>query len=428
LATDEFSFNPLDPELAIDPFPALRRLRDRERVHFVEALNMYVVTGHAEARTVLRRPDGDYRFAAFQQGRVGDLSSDPTAEPYCVGLSNFVLMKSGEDHRRARAAFARQFTHRHVDELRDRITQNADRLIDGFAHRGLVELVQEYAKPLPLATIAELLAVPEHDREVVGKAVSGFMVAIEFRPFDSSTLEVANRSIQILDDYFTGLIHERRRSPGDDLLSLLIAEADAGALTERELLSNVWGLFVGGHDTTEAGIANTMATFLAYPDQLQILRDDPTLIPNGVDEALRFNGPAGVSHRIFCEPVELAGRLIPADTPILVYFTAANRDETFCQDGERLDVRRKVPLDHLAFSSGPHNCPGRHLARATVQIAIGALLRRLPDVLLQEVAWDTAAIGPRKVAKLIVRWRPEPHQGHGTYRGAPPHPRQRNGR
>jgi pimeloyl-[acyl-carrier protein] synthase len=251
--------------MAIDPYPALRRLRESAPVHYLEALGTYVVTGHAEAREVLRHPDGDLRCAAFQQSRLGDLSPDATKEPYCVGLSEFVLMKSGEDHRRVRAAFARRFTNRQVDQLRDRIAIKAHELIDGFEDRGQVDLLGAFARPLPLAVIGDLLGLSKEDQAAIGRPAAGFMVALEFRPLDDSGLRLANRSIEALNAYFTQLIEVRRASPGDDLLSLLIAEADDGTLTGRELLSNVWGLFTVGHDTTAGGIACALLTLLAHP-------------------------------------------------------------------------------------------------------------------------------------------------------------------
>lgn len=404
-AEDGYVFNPLDPELAVDPFPILARLRAIDPVFAAEALGSFVVTGHDPAREVLARKDGDLRWEQFQRMRHGD---DVVNQPYFTIMADSVLMKAGEDHRRVRQTFQRNFRPGLVDTLRPAITDRAHQLIDAFVDPsggpGRVELMAAFASPLPLSAISQLLAVPHEDEADIYQWMHGFKLAVQMLPLDADQLKVANDSMSALDAYFRQLVARRREEPVDDLVNKMIADTDDGTLTEDELIANLWSIYVGGHDTSALSICNAMVTLLRHPDQLRALQEDMSLLPNAVQEILRHIGTVHGTHRLLSEEIELGGHRIPADTPIMVYLSAANHDESWCPHAEQFDISRDVPPDHLTFGHGPHKCPGQHMARAVIDIAVEALLSRLRGLRLEELEWDTDALLFRGPARLVLSW------------------------
>jgi hypothetical protein len=401
--TEEMVFNPLDPELAVDPFPILARLRAHDPVYH-SPLGPYIVTAHQPAFEVLRRRDGDLRWEQFQRMRHGDGVVD---EPYFRIMADSVLMKAGDDHRRVRQTFQRNFRTATVDRLRPAIEDKAHALIDAFAtsgQPGRVELMGAFASPLPLSAISQLLHVPHDDEADIYQWMHGFKLAIQMLPLDAEQLAVANDSMTALDVYFTELVAKRRREPTDDLVSTMIADADAGVITEPELVANLWSIYVGGHDTSALSIGNAIVTLLGHPEQLAALTEDASRLPNAVEEILRHIGTVHGTHRLLTEPVELGGHHIPADTPIMVYLSAANHDDGLCPHAETFDINREVPSSHLAFGTGPHKCPGQHMARAVIGIAVRALLDRLHGPRIEELEWDRDALLFRGPNRLVLAW------------------------
>jgi cytochrome P450 len=397
-------FNPLDPELAVDPFPILARLREHDPVFPSSPMGPYIVTAHEPAWEVLRRTDGDLRWEQFQRMRHGD---DVVDEPYFRIMADSVLMKAGEDHRRVRRTFQKNFIPATVDRLRPAIEARAHDLIDRFAGDGSVELMSAFASPLPLSAISQLLQVPTEDEADIHQWMHGFKLAIQMLPLTAEQLRVANDSMSALDAYFTDLVARRRAEPVDDLVGSMIADTDDGVITDAELVANLWSIYVGGHDTSALSICNAVVTLARNPEQLAALRADMTALPNAVEEILRHIGTVHGTHRLLAEPIELGGHHIPADTPIMVYLSAANHDDGLCPHAEDFDIGREVPRNHLAFGTGPHKCPGQHMARAVIGIGVEALLRRLPDLHVGELEWDTDALLFRGPERLELTWDPD---------------------
>jgi len=393
-------FDPLDPRLATDPFPVLARLRAHDPVYPSPA-GPYIVTAHEPAWEVLRRRDGDLRWEQFQRMRHGDSVVD---EPYFTIMADAVLMKPVDEHRRVRQTFQRHFRNSTVEALRPAITARADELIDAFEADGRVELMEAFASPLPLSAISQLLEVPREDERDIHRWMHGFALAIQMLPLTPSQLAVANESMVGLDTYFRNLVAERRSDPVDDLVGKMIGDADAGVITEAELIASIWSIYVGGHDTSALSIGNAIATLLAHPEQLAGLRADPSKLPNAVEEILRYTSTVHGTHRLLTEPIELGGHHIPADTPIMVYLSAANHDDGLCPHAEAFDIDRDMPGEHLTFGTGPHKCPGQHMARAVIGIAVDRLLTRLPNLRVDELVWGTDALLFRGPERLVVAW------------------------
>jgi cytochrome P450 len=387
--------------LWVDPHPVLRELREQDPVRLEPTLGMCVVTGHDEAEQVFRDPEGDHRYVEFQKLRQGE---DVIKERYCQGMSRWVLMREGEDHRRLRSTISRDFTPRRVQSLEPAMEALAHDLIDGFAADGEVEIVGAYANALPLGIISRLLDVPTKDQARIEEWMRGFRHAVEYLPMTPDELAVCNAAIGGLDDYFRDLIAGRRENPGEDLLSALIVQADAGAMSEEELIVNAWGLYAAGHETSGNAIADAINILIAHPEALAELRSDWSLLPGAVHELLRFDGPGLATSRLFDREIELGGHTVPANTAIVLFMAGANRDPEHYPDPERLDLRRANAADHLGFGHGPHRCVGQHLARTSIAAAVRALFTRLEGVrVVGEAEWNERSVfhGP---AKLHLAW------------------------
>ena len=406
LIIDDEQFNPMDSRLAVDPFPLLRKQREAAPIHESQVFPAWIVTGHELAETVLKRTDGDLRWEMFQKIRHGDEVVD---EPYFKLMADSVLMKAGEDHRRVRRTFQKNFRPDLVEALRGRVTDRAHELIDAFATDGRAELAREFASPLTLSAIGCLLDVPSEDEEAIYEWMHGFKLAIQMLPLEADQLKVANDSMTGLDLYFTHLVAKRRaqmiasQAP-DDLMTKMIGDADSGVLTEDELIANLWSIYVGGHDTSALSICSALVTLMEHPDELKRLQADMSLLPNATEELLRFIATVHGTHRLMQEDIELDGHVIPADTPVMVYLSGANHDESWCPHADKLDIMRDVPSDHLTFGTGPHKCPGQHMARLVIGTALEALLSRLDGLRIEDVEWGRDALLFRGPERLVVTW------------------------
>jgi cytochrome P450 len=369
-------FNPMDPEFVADPYPMYHRLRAEDPVHH-SPLGFWVVTRYPDVLAMLRDPRLIKEpIAAFVAARFG------VAVPPGLGLS--MLDRDPPDHTRLRGLVSKAFTPRALERLRPGIQQIVDGLLDEAQARGSMDLIEEFAYPLPVRVICEMLGVPVKDHErfkAWGLDIARGLDAIMLPP-DSP---VGQRSIsgrRALAEYFRELIAERRAAPRDDMLSALIAAEEAGdKLNEEELLATCILLLVAGHETTVNLIGNGTLALLRHPAELRKLRDDPGLIGTAVEELLRFDGPVQRTARIPSEDVTIGGQTIGKGEMVMPFLGAADRDPTQFPDPDRLDITR-ADNRHIAFGMGIHFCLGAPLARMEGQIAINTLLARLPKLTL----------------------------------------------
>jgi cytochrome P450 len=285
-----------------------------------------------------------------------------------------MLTADPPDHTRLRALVAAEFTPRRTAALRPRVQDFADRLIDGFAPRGRAEFMAEFAGQLPALVIAELLGVPAADRDRFRAWAQDFM-----RPTEDPAQQAA---IAGLRAYLDRQVELKRAALGEDLISSLITSRAEDRLTDEELRGTAFLLLVAGHETTVNLLGNGMLALLRHPDQLELLRARPELIPDAVEELLRYDSPVErTTSRFAAQELRLGGTVIPEGSVVLAALGSANRDEAVYPDADRLDVTR-APRRHLAFGHGIHFCLGAPLARLEAQIAFETLLRRLPDLAL----------------------------------------------
>jgi len=370
-------FNPTRPELRVDPHPSYRRLRERDPFHRSLPAAGWVLSRFDDVEAVL----SERRFSADERNwsrwhrfrRRGRLAGLP--DPYEAGLSS-MLRLDAPDHTRLRNLVGKAFTPRAVERMRPRIEEVIDELLGPVASRGGMELISDFAGPLPVIVIAEMLGIPSADRERF-RHLSDEVV----RLLGDSSLEDMRRSLRAREElcrYLGGICEERRRAPTDDLVSALVAAEEEGdRLRPAELLSILVLLLVAGNETTTKLIGNGVLAFLDHPDQWSLLCGEPGRMPGAVDEVLRYDGPVQLTSRLVLDDQEWRGHRLRRGEQLVLLLAAANRDPERFTEPDRLDITRR-DVRHLAFGHGVHFCVGAQLARLEAGLAFAALASRFP--------------------------------------------------
>jgi len=388
-----YPFGPHD-RLVLDPMYA--RLREDEpvaRVKMPYGDESWLVTRHADAQTVLVDP----RFSRAA-GMVRDV---PRVGPQKAEGGTMAM--DPPEHTRLRRLAANAFTPRRVEQSRPTVEKLANELVDEMVKSDRsADLVDAFALPIPIRVICEMLGVPYDDQSLF-RTGSEAIISTTMSP------EEIFGHINQMMGYMAGMVAQRRSEPSDDLLGALVrARDEEDQLSEEELVLLGVGLLTGGFETTSTQIANSVYVLQTQPEQLALLRQRPELIPDAVDELLRWIPlfATATFARFATEPVELTGVVVPAGDPVLVSFPAANRDGRVFSDPEKFDITRGR-TGHLAFGHGIHHCMGAPLARLELEVALETLLRRLPDLRFAvpepEIPWKAGSLmrGPKR---LPVTW------------------------
>jgi cytochrome P450 len=378
MATTEVLFNPFLPEFHADPYPFYRRLREQAPVHQTP-MGFWVLTRYEDCVTVLRDPRfGREEFQQMLSSVYGGEESDR--------LPRSMLFRDPPDHTRLRGLVSKAFTPRTIEQLRGHIQEIVDRLVGRALAQGGMDVIEDLAYPLPVTVICEMLGVPVNDHASIrgwSSDIARSLDAIGLR-VDESIVERGRVARRALADYFRALVPERRARPRADLLSgLLAAEEQGDKLSEPEVIAMCLLLFIAGHETTVNLIGNGTLALLRHPEQLARLQAEPGLVPNAIEELLRYDSPVQRTARITTEDVEIAGHAIAKGVMVVTALGAANRDPAQFPEPDRLDVARKDPR-HISFGYGIHFCLGAPLARVEGQLALGTLLRRAPGLTLAE--------------------------------------------
>jgi cytochrome P450 len=403
-------YDPLNPQFLADPYPTYARLRERAPVCRLPDHGLWVVSRYRDALAVLRQPRlfSSAAMAAAVTRPREFAPADPTGvddAAWDAGEGVSIVGTDGERHARLRSVVNRGFTPGRIAALAPRVRRIARALAEPLLAAGECEFVRELAIPLPVAVIAELLDI-DLDRRDDFKRWSDAAVQGVFEPLDDiQKREVAERLAE-MGAYFDVVIEERRRRPGDDLVSALVrAEEEHGALTALEVRVFVFTLLVAGVVTTTHLLANAMRALAAHPSELAKVSATPALVPSLVEETLRWDAPVQMLLRTASEEVTLSGVTLPRGASVGVLFGAANRDGSFFPEPDRFDVAR-APKDHLAFGHGVHYCLGAALARLEARAAFQALLRRMRELeLVGEPAPNVRSLVFRGPARLALRFR-----------------------
>ena len=359
------SYNPVSSKTRAYPYDNYEELRRRDPVHRMRLLDAWVLTRYEDVNAVLRdhRRFSNAERSFNDAGRVTLLDLDPP------------------DHTRLRSLVSKAFTPRSVAALEPRARRVTNELLDGIENRDRFDLIDALAFPLPVIVIAEMLGVPPEDREQFKVWSNDIAISVEPVVSDEQVCEV-NRATEELYEYFDGIIALRRRDPRDDLLSALLSAEDEGdRLTRDELLATLLLLLVAGNETTRNLIGNGMLALLRNPDQLQLLRDNPDLVDNAIDEMLRYDSPVQIDGRLVQEDVEIGGKKIRAGQRVISAIGAANRDPDAFTDPDSLDITRSE-RSHVSFGRGIHYCLGAPLATLEARIAFSSLLERFSSIKL----------------------------------------------
>jgi cytochrome P450 len=379
------------PEFKANPYPFYARLRAEEPVYRLTMLNKetaWLITRYDDVALVLK----DERFVKDTTNAL--TPEQAAARPWFRKLKLFqslqrnMLNRDPPDHTRLRALVGKAFTPRLVEHMRERVQALTEELLDHVQDRGRMDLIHDYALPLPATIIAEMLGVPAEDRHKFHRWSNAMMSV-------TSNWGMVNALLNVLAfmRYMRKIIEKRRAEPQDDLVSALAGAEEAGdTLSEEELVAMVILLLVAGHETTVNLIGNSALALLQHPDQLEKLRHNPALLKPAVEELLRYASPVDMAtERYPREDVTIAGVTIPRGQMVFAAIASANRDERQFVNPNTLDITRE-PNRHLSFGLGNHFCLGAALARLEGQIALGTLLRRVPHLRLG-------------IAPEALRWR-----------------------
>ncbi|MFL5629090.1 MAG: cytochrome P450 [Ktedonobacteraceae bacterium] len=391
---EELNLN--SPGFKANPYPAFAQLRSHDPVHQIlmpGGRTAWLITRYEDADDILKdqRFVKDVRHALSPEElaqRFPWAQMQPQVQPVHNFLSHHMLNSDPPDHTRLRALVNISFTPRLVEQWRERIQAITNELLDAVQDKGEMDLIDEFAFPLPIIVITEMLGVPSEDRMNFRKW-SNMVVEAAGNP---EAFQQAREHLAAFREYLRKLIDEKRGHPSDDLLGKLIqAEAEGDKLSEDELIAMVFLLLIAGHETTVNLIGNGVLALLLHPDQIEKLKQTPPLIKTAIEEFLRYQGPLlTATQRWAREDVEIDGKLLRRGDSVLVVLASANRDPAEFAQPEELDITRPENR-HLAFGKGIHYCLGAPLARLEGQIAIGTLIRRMPNLRLnadpQTLAW-----------------------------------------
>jgi cytochrome P450 len=375
-------FNPLAPEFIRNPYPHYDQLRRLEPVHLT-AHGMYLISRHADVSSVLR----DKRFGKdFVTRSVRRYGPKIMEEPVFRSMSHWMLQQDPPDHTRLRGLVVKAFTARRVEDMRPRIQAVVDQTLDRVIPLGKMDLIEDFAFRLPVTIICDMLGIPEEHRETFYNGTRDSGRILDPVPLSPAEIAQGNAANMMAQMYFQQLFELRRKQPGDDLTTQLVqAEEDGSKLTNEELTANVMLLFGAGHETTLNLIGNGLLALHRNPDQLALLKARPELITNAIEEFLRYDSSVQMTGRVTLDEIDdLGPRKIPRGETVLCLLGSANRDPVAYPDQpDRLDITRPN-VRPLSFGGGIHFCLGAQLARIEAEIAISTLLRRLPDLRLDD--------------------------------------------
>ena len=383
------SYNPTSPEIRDDPYEAYRKLREKDPVHRLRLLNAWLLTGYKEIDEALRDHE---HFTNSQRG-------------FAFTELRTLLHTDPPTHTRLRSLILKAFTPRAVERLEPSIRDTAERLLDDVAGKNRIDVIADIAYPLPVIVIADMLGVPPEDRDRFKVWSDDLALSVEPVLVRAHTDRI-RKSWDEIFEYFEGIIALRQADPKDDLISLLIAAEDQGnKLTREELLLTLLLLLVAGNETTRNMIGNGTLALLRNPEQMELLRNDRSLLESAVSEFLRYDSPVQLNGRYVFKDTVVGGKRVRAGQQLLCALGAANRDPAVYADPDRLDIARNQAR-HLSFGRGIHHCLGSSLAMLEGHIVFGALLDRYASMRLAREPEYRDRIVLRGVKELIVDVKP----------------------
>ena len=391
----------LDPEVLANPYPLFHRLRTEDPVHWDPFLHAWIVTRYKDVVTVL------HHYSAERTPSPGQLTDMGLSALNLIAqvMVKQMLSLDAPAHTRLRSLASHAFTPHRVEVLRGHIRDITNRLLDKVQANGSMDVIADLAEPLPCILTAEMLGVPVEDHQQLKAWSQDFAEMLGNFQHNPDRVPRVLKSVREMTDYFRSAMREQRLRPREGLVtSLMNAEVQGDRLSEDEVIANCIVTMVGGQETTTNLIGNGVLSLLRYPDQLEKLRADLSLVPSAVEELLRYESPSQHTARLAPEDTTLGERRIRKRQAVIAVMAAANRDPERFPDPDRLDITR-TDNRHVAFGWAAHFCFGAALARIEGQTAFELMLRRLPDWTLEPepLVWRTN-LGLRGLTKLPIRF------------------------
>ena len=366
----------LEPAVLANPYPLYHKLRSEDPVHWDRFLHTWVVTRYPDVLNVLHSFSADRTPTPEQLTAMGLSALNPIAKV----MVKQMLFMDAPAHTRLRGLASAAFTPGKVEALRGHIQEIANDLLDRVQTRGRMDIISDFAAPLPAIVTAEMLGVPTEDHADLKKWSADFAEMLGNFQHNPDRIPRVLESTNNLTTYFQAAISKTRQHPREGLIqSFMTAEVDGDRLTDEEIVANSIVTMVGGQETTTNLIGNGLLTLMRNPEQLAQLRDNPSLIPSAVEELLRYESPSQHTGRIAREDVQMGDKQIRKGQAVMAIMAAANRDPERFPDPDRLILDRS-DNKHLAFGWSSHFCFGAPLARMEGQIAFETILRRLPNL------------------------------------------------
>jgi cytochrome P450 len=377
--TTAVAFDPFEAGYVESPYEQYARLRATDPVHWSDLLSGWVLTRYEDVARILRDPTISVEIENARATPVVETERQRMNER--GGKADTLVLRDDPDHARLRRLMQQPFGIRAIDGLRSMVQERVDRELEAVIPRGFMDVIGDFAYPLPVAVFCTMLGIPDEDSPQFREWTAA--VARNLDPLISA--EEREHCFSLMDEmetYLEAQIEQKRREPADDILSELVhAEEHGDRLTRDELVAQLVTLYVAGHEPTTSLIGTGMRALVEFPEQRKLLEDDPGLFPNAVNEFLRWDGPNQFVRRIATEAIALDGGVIDAAQVIYCCVGAANRDpERWGDDVDEVHVDRADAAHHLQFGMGVHSCLGAHFARLQAEVALRALTARLDHV------------------------------------------------
>ena len=382
------AFDPFEAGYVESPYEQYARLRATDPVHWSDLLSGWVLTRYDDVARILRDPTISVEIENARSTPVVETERQRMNER--GGKADTLVLRDDPDHARLRRLMQQPFGIRAIEGLRSMVQDRVDRELDALIPRGEMDVIGDFAYPLPVAVFCEMLGIPDEDSPQFREWTAA--VARNLDPVLTEDQRVENlRLLGEMEDYLAALADEKRRHPADDIMTQLVqAEEEGDRLTRDELVGQLVTLYVAGHEPTTSLIGTGMRALIENPDQLAMLEADASLFPNSINEFLRWDGPNQFVRRIATQAIDLPGGTIEPGHVIYCGVGAANRDpERWGADVDEVHIDRADAAHHLQFGMGVHSCLGAHFARLQAELALRALTTRLHNLRLAgEPVWS----------------------------------------
>lgn len=376
-------YNPHAPEFIKSPYRSYQKLREKHPVYLTK-FGFWVVSRYNDVKFVLSSKVFGKKFTNEFVRIFGPTVSD---EPLMKLASNMMLLQDPPEHKYTREIAVRAFNKKTIANYEQMIQATVDELVANLLKMGKVDIVKDFAHPLPLMVICRMLGIEGKDREVFMKNLP--LLNTLGQMFEPSTLtredlNNLNNNATILTEYFSKFYEKYQQRKDNELISSFVESEKNDKISRDSVIANIILLFLAGYETTAKFIANALLSLYQNPEQLQLLKKEPSLYPQAVKELMRYESPMQISGRITLEDVEIDGKIIPKGETIIPLIGSANHDPEIYQNADELDLTR-FEIRHMSFGGGIHLCPGEQLSYLETEIALRTLFEKIPHLKLMEI-------------------------------------------